>query len=72
MLLGKTPKMPTRVKVLKKASKGCHFIRKMFRSTQFRGSSESVSPSNQEQVTEDHEVESLKTQDLATNSEVIT
>ena len=61
--------MPT-AKVLNKASNGWHSIRQMFHSTPFWDSSESESPSNQE-VTEDHETESLKTQDLVTDSEDI-
>ena len=70
LLLGKTLKMPRRKKILKKPTKGCHS--KTFYSILLRDSSESVSPSNQEQETDDHEIESLKTQDLATNSEDIT
>ena len=70
LLLGKTLKMPRRKKILKKPTKGCHS--NMFYSILLRDSSESVSPSNQEQETDDHEIESLKTQGLATNSEDIT
>ena len=44
----------------------------MFDSTAIRDSSESVSPSNQEQVTDDHATETSKPQDLATNLEDIT
>lgn len=44
----------------------------MFDFTPIRDSSESVSPSNQGQVTDDHETETSKSEDLATNPEDIT